>query len=79
MTVLSIDALWARIAAHEGETFQQIRGRQFTYEVHGGYLRPSTTNQNIPRSHFEESLALVPLQNPCPSSTCAARPTSMPS
>jgi len=63
MTIPSIDKVWGRIVAHEGETFAQIRGRRFEYQAHRGYLRPSTTNQNIPRSHFEKALALVPLAN----------------
>lgn len=58
-----IDTVWARIEANEGETFCQIRGQRFTYEVHGDHLTPSTTNWNIPKSHFEEGLGLVPLKN----------------
>ena len=62
----SIDIVWGRIVAHEGETFHQIRGKAFEYEVHSGYLRPDTTNQNIPRAAFEEALELVPLKNTVP-------------
>jgi hypothetical protein len=58
-----IDDVWERIVAHGGETFHQIRGGEFTYAVKGQHLRLSRTNQNVPRSHVEEALALVPLDN----------------
>jgi hypothetical protein len=58
-----IDDVWERIVAHEGETFRQIRGGEFTYAVEGHQLRLSRTNQNVPRSHVEEALALVPLED----------------
>jgi hypothetical protein len=57
----SFDAVWARIRAHEGERFRQIRGQEFTYVVAGSALVPSTTKQNLARSQFEQAYALVPL------------------
>lgn len=63
MTKPSFDTVWARIRAHEGEPFRQIRGKQFTYSVAGAKLVPSTTNQNLPRARFEQAFALVPLSN----------------
>jgi hypothetical protein len=62
----SIEVVWARIIAHQGQTFHQILGKAFTYEVDHGYLIPSTTNWRIPRGHFEEALELVPLENTVP-------------
>ena len=60
------EKVWIRIKAHEGETFTQIRGGEFTYEVVGNMVTPDRTNQNFPRSHFEEALTLVPLKNTAP-------------
>jgi hypothetical protein len=62
----SIDAIWRRIADHEGDTFRQIRGGEFTYVTERGFLKPDRTNQQIPRAHFEEALGLVPLENSVP-------------
>ena len=59
-----INEVWTRIIAHQGETFRQIRGQEFTYTVKGNVLRPSTTNRNIPRSHFEKALDRMPLHGP---------------
>lgn len=63
MTRRSIDAVWARIKAHEGQQFRQIRGKQFSYTVVGGAVVPDTTNQNISRAHFEEAMKLMPLRD----------------
>ena len=62
----SFATVWARIKAHEGETFRQIRGGEFTYIVSGSAVVPDRTNQNLPRSHFEEASRLLPLQSTIP-------------
>lgn len=58
-----IDEIWSRIVAHEGKAFRQIRGKEFTYTVRGQALKPSTTNQIIPRSEFEKALGRWPFGN----------------
>ena len=63
MATRSIDAVWARIKANEGQRFRQIRGQEFTYAVVGSSVVPSTTKQNISRSHFAEAMQLMPLSN----------------
>ena len=62
----SIDTVWSRIVAHEGESFRQIRGQEFQYTVHQSVLNPSTTRQNLPKSEFEKALVHVPLENTVP-------------
>jgi hypothetical protein len=64
--VIPFDTIWARIKANEGQTFRQIRGQEFTYTVSGTTVIPSTTNQNLPRAHFEEASSLLPLENTVP-------------
>ena len=59
--MISIDTVWARIKALEGQTFRQIRGKEFTYSVVGSAVVPEGINQNIPRAHFEKALELLPL------------------
>ena len=61
-----IDEVWGRIRQHEGATFRQVRGKEFMYSIEGEGLRPSTTNWLIARRYFEETLALVPLDNTVP-------------
>jgi hypothetical protein len=61
--VISIDTVWARIKAHEGKTFHQIRGKEFTYAIIGASLVPEGINQNIPRSDFEKAIDLLPLES----------------
>jgi hypothetical protein len=63
---IGIDELWRRLQIHEGETFRQIRGKEFTYSLGRDGLVPSTTDWVIPKSHFEQALALVPLRNTVP-------------
>jgi hypothetical protein len=59
-----IEEVWQRIQELEGEKFSQKKGKGFRYSVTGSYLRPSTTNQNLPRRHFEEALSFLPLEGP---------------
>lgn len=61
--MLAFNTIWDRIKASEGLEFRQIRGKQFTYAVVGSAIIPSTTNQNIPKAHFKEASALLPLKN----------------
>jgi hypothetical protein len=63
MVQLPFEPTWLRIAQHAGETFTQVRGGQFTYEVTNGALIPDRTNQIIPRSHFEQAFQLLPLES----------------
>jgi hypothetical protein len=61
MPHLTFDRVWQRIEAHAGETFRQIRGGEFAYEVRSGAVWPDRTERALPRSHFEQAFAHVPL------------------
>lgn len=61
--MILIETIWARIVANEGETFHQIRGKEYTYEVVGSSIIPKGINQNIPISEFEKAIELLPLEN----------------
>ncbi len=61
-----IQEVWERIEAHAGQTFNQLRGGAFAYGVVGGHVVPDRTYQQIPRSHFERALDLVPLESTRP-------------
>jgi hypothetical protein len=58
------DDVWRRIVTLSGEIFQQKRGNAFTYTVSGNSLKPSTTNRQLPRSHFARAFARRPLDGP---------------
>ena len=62
----NIQAVWPRIQEHDGEEFHQIRGKAFHYGAFGGYIVPSTVNQQIAKSDFEKALERVPLSNTVP-------------
>jgi len=59
-----INEIWDRIVAHEGQEFRQKGGKVFAYTIKGNVLNPSTTNQNVPKSEFEKSLARLPFEGP---------------
>lgn len=63
MSKVKFDSVWDRIKLNAGEPFYQIRGGKFTYIVSGGHVIPDRTNQQIPRSHFEEAFRQTPLKN----------------
>ncbi len=60
------DLLWERIIENEGQTFQQIKGGEFTYAVKGNVIELSRTNRSVSKSTFIEALKYVPLSNTVP-------------
>ena len=57
-----VETVWARIVAHQGEPFRQIKGQVFTYRVEGNAVVPSTVNVKIQKSQFAKALPHVPFQ-----------------
>lgn len=55
-----IEVVWARILAHQGQVFHQVKGQAFTYEVSGDALIPSTASAKIYKSQFAKALEAVP-------------------
>jgi len=64
--MVAFATIWQRIKSLEGEKFRQIRGQEFSYAVEGAFLVPSTTNQNLPQSHFRQAVEMLPLENTSP-------------
>jgi hypothetical protein len=62
----SFDTLWHRIVTLQGETFYQKRGQPFRYRVSGNKVVPSTTNRQLPRSHFARAYQRSPIGWPRP-------------
>ena len=60
---ISLDELWNRLNEHQGEEFTQIRGGGFRYGTTDTALFPDRTAWQIPRKHFGEAQAFVPLKN----------------
>ena len=63
MDMSDFSLVWKRIKALEGETFRQIRGAEFTYEIFGAALKPNRTNQYLHRGQFEKAFKLMPLED----------------
>ncbi len=60
----SIDTAWRRLKSHQGEEFETISGKPFTYEISGNIFVSSRTNFNLSRADFEKALELVPISGP---------------
>jgi len=58
---LAIEDVWNRIVACAGQSFRQIRGKEFTYTACGNYIALDTTNQNLTRSEVAKALPYLPL------------------
>jgi hypothetical protein len=58
------EPIWRKIVEQQGQPFFQKTGRRFTYTVASGAVLPSTTNRQLPRSHFRQALNRAPLQGP---------------
>ena len=63
---MTIDRVWERIVAHEGERFRQILGKEFTYRIAGHGAVLSTTNQTLPKSTFGKALERMPARSTVP-------------
>lgn len=61
-----VDKIWARIIENEGQTFKQIKGKEFTYKIVGNGIKLSTTNQIVSKSVFEKAIQLLPVENTVP-------------
>lgn len=59
----NMEQVWARIVAHQGERFRQIRGREFTYRIVGQGAQLSTTNQTLPKSVIAKALSRMPARS----------------
>jgi hypothetical protein len=66
MANYDVNIIWQRIISYQGQTFNQIRGKAFTYQADGNRIRLSSTNQNIEKSSVDEALSYVPLVNTVP-------------
>lgn len=60
----SFDTVWHRIVTLQGETFYQKRGQPFRYGISGNSVVPSTTNRQLPRSHFARAYQRSPIDGP---------------
>ena len=60
----SIDDVWKRICALEGEMFQTKTGRPFTFTVSGDVLRVSRTDYNLSKGNFAKGLEAAPFDGP---------------
>jgi hypothetical protein len=60
----SIDEVWRRIKALEGNTFETKTGLPFTFKLAGDVFHPSRTQYNIAKSDFGKALDLVPFEGP---------------
>jgi hypothetical protein len=58
--------VWARIEVLQGQSFTQLRGGEFTYEVRSGCVAPARTNRLIPRGQFKKAWEMVPLESAGP-------------
>ena len=58
------DTVWHRIVTLEGQAFRQKTGRAFRYGISGSSVVPSTTNRQIPRSHFARAYERAPIDGP---------------
>ena len=52
--------IWDKVKLHQGETFQTVKGLEFTYEVIGETVIHTRSKANISRSNFEKAIQLNP-------------------
>ncbi len=56
---ITIECLWEKIKACEGETFYTVKGLPFTYTVKGGELFAERKKKSITRATFERAFLKI--------------------
>jgi hypothetical protein len=60
------EAVWRRMAIHQGEQFQTVRGLPFTFEMEGAgiwfFRDGKRVNRKLTRNQFEMALSRCPLK-----------------
>lgn len=56
---VTIENLWDKIKAFEGETFHTVKGLPFTYRIRGGELFTERKKKSITRATFEKAFLKV--------------------
>ena len=59
----NIDVVWERICKNEGNEFQQIRGKIFTYSIKGNTVFLTTTNRSFSKGEIQKALEFVPIKS----------------
>jgi hypothetical protein len=57
-------SVWKTLEAHAGEPFTLKSGQEFTYQVSGAVLMPTSANWDVPKSEFGEALRRMPVSGP---------------
>lgn len=61
------EAVWRRMAIHQGEQFQTVRGLPFTFELEGAgiwfFRDGKRVNRKLTRSQFEVAVSRCPLKS----------------
>lgn len=62
---MTIERVWERIRAHAGQTFRQVGGGEFSYELQSeNVIRLNRTTQALSRGVLEKALARWPVSGP---------------
>ena len=56
---ITIECVWEKIKACEGETFYTVKGLPFTYTVKGGELFAERKKKSITRATFEKAFLKI--------------------
>jgi transposase-like protein len=59
-----LESVWKTLEAHAGEPFTLKSGQEFTYQVSGAVLMPTSANWDVPKSEFGEALRRMPVSGP---------------
>jgi hypothetical protein len=61
------EEVWRRVANHQGDRFETVRGLPFTFEVEGTgiwfFREGKRVNRKLTRKHFEMALSRCPLRS----------------
>ncbi|MCL4553907.1 MAG: virion tegument protein [Actinobacteria bacterium] len=64
MNAYAMQAVWSRISSLQGERFETVSGKPFTYTVSGNSLVTDRTDFVLSAADFAKALELVPISGP---------------
>lgn len=56
--------VWTQLETHSGESFTLKSGQQFSYQMSGDVLMPTSANWDVPKAEFGEALRRLPVAGP---------------
>ena len=60
----SFEDVWKKVILNEGQVFETIIGKEFTYKIENNILLTCSTHYPLSKGNFEKAYNMLPLNGP---------------